>query len=100
MEKNQIVEIIFKCIEEFNTENGGHIACDLNAKFFGIDNGLDSLGLVNLIVNIEDSVNENFNIAIALADEKAMSQTRSPFGSIDKLADYILSLYLEGEKLK
>ncbi len=90
--KNEILEIIFNCIEEINQQNGTEISKDANTKLFGSESDLDSLGLVSLIVGIEEAINDKYNISISIADEKAMSQRNSPFRSIETLADYLLEL--------
>jgi len=53
---------------------------------------LDSLGLVSLIVEVEQRLSDELGIDLILADERAMSQKRSPFRSIGALADYIYDL--------
>lgn len=53
---------------------------------------LDSLGLVSLIVEVEQRLSDELGIHLILADERAMSQKRSPFRSIGALADYIYDL--------
>ena len=93
--KNEVIEIIFNCIEEINHQNDIEINKDLSAKLFGKESDLDSLGLVNLIVSIEENVNDKYDVSISLADEKAMSQKYSPFRSIDALSDYIMELLNE-----
>jgi acyl carrier protein len=50
---------------------------------------LDSLGLVTVIVDIEQRLAEQHGVAISLADERAMSERHSPFRSVGALADYI-----------
>ena len=50
---------------------------------------LDSLGLINLIVTVEQNIEDDFDITITLADERAMSQEHSPFRTIKTLTDYI-----------
>ena len=64
---------------------------------FGKASHLDSLGLVNLIVSLEEAVNDEFNLEIILADERAMSLESSPFRTVSTLADYILLLLREKE---
>ena len=59
---------------------------------FGEEGSLDSLALVNLIVAVEERIEEDFDTTISLADERAFSQTESPFRTISTLADYINSL--------
>jgi acyl carrier protein len=58
----------------------------------GADSEIDSLGLVSLIVSIEDAVNKEFDSSITLADEKAMSQAVSPFKTLDTLSNYVITL--------
>lgn len=49
----------------------------------------DSLGLVNLIVDVEQRLQEEHSISITLADEHALSQKISPFRTVSSLVDYI-----------
>jgi len=63
-----------------------------NTVLFGKLGKLDSLGLVNLIVMIEQNIEDEFDIAVTLADEKSMSQKHSPFRTVGHLADYIETL--------
>jgi len=69
---------------------------------FGPQGLLDSLGLVNLIVSLESAIDDEFGIAIVLADERAMSQARNPFRTVGTLVDYTLMLVKEanGDSLK
>ena len=90
--KKKIIEIIFKSIEEMNQLNDNKIILDVKTQLFGGNCGLDSLGLVNLIVSIEGNINSEYNVSISIADEKAMSQKHSQFKSVDTLADYVVEL--------
>ncbi len=56
---------------------------------------LDSMGLVSLILDIEQLVNDKYDVLIILADERAMSQKQSPFRSVATLTDYICQLVVE-----
>ena len=62
---------------------------------FGKDGKLDSLGLVNLLVIMEQNIEDEFDVSIIIADERAMSQKHSPFRTIGTLADYIDMLLRE-----
>jgi acyl carrier protein len=53
---------------------------------------LDSLGLVNLIVATEQIVEEEFGIALYLADEKEMTKNTNPFKTIGTFVDYLSSV--------
>lgn len=97
--KKQIGHTIFDAIDELNAlmPKSKQLKKSLNTVLFGKSGKLDSLGLVNLIVNVERRINDEFGVAISIADERAMSQKSSPFKSVETLADYI-SLLLEEKK--
>ena len=54
------------------------------------------MNLVALIAELEERIQEVFRQDIIIADERAMSRTRSPFHTVDTLVDHILEL-LEAE---
>jgi acyl carrier protein len=62
---------------------------------FGAGGTLDSLGLVTLILNIEEMVEMQMGVAITIVSEKAMSAYRSPFATIGSLTEFIASLIQE-----
>ncbi len=92
--RKQIEQAVFLAIDEINEElpEAGRIERTSDAKLFGREGVLDSLGLVNLIVAVEQAVEDELEITITLADEKAISQKNSPFRSVESLVDYIESL--------
>jgi acyl carrier protein len=57
---------------------------------YGENGTLDSMALVNLIADIEDALAEQYDLSIALADEKAMSAKNSPYRSVSSLADAVM----------
>lgn len=97
--KDKIVSLIYSSIDEINLQNGPdkQLAKTESTVIFGRNSILDSLGLVNLIVSLEESINDELNVEITLADERAMSQESSPFRTVSTLAEYIINL-LEAEK--
>lgn len=97
--KDKIVGLIYSSIDEINLQNGPdrQLSKTESTVIFGRDSILDSLGLVNLIVSLEELVNDELNVEITLADERAMSQESSPFRTVSTLAEYIINL-LEAEK--
>lgn len=80
-------------LQEIKLEKSEKI--DKNTPIHGSNGYLDSLGLINLLLAVEEKVREKFNISISLVNEKAMSQKNSPFKTIGTLADYIYSLLKE-----
>jgi acyl carrier protein len=91
MNKDGIKEVVFLAIEELNAElpEEQRLGKYEDTILFGNGGKLDSLGLVNLIVAIEQGMADQFDMELTLADEKAMSQKVSPFQSVGVLVDYI-----------
>jgi acyl carrier protein len=56
----------------------------------GTDAVLDSLGVVQLIVEVEQRVEEAHGVSVTLANDKAMSAKNSPFRTVGVLADHVV----------
>jgi acyl carrier protein len=93
--KEKITEVIYQCVDEINEGLKKKIEKKPESILFGKEGNLDSLGLVNLIVSIEEKINDTFGKTITLADERAMSQKHSPFKTIGTLSEYIGKLLSE-----
>lgn len=91
----EIMEIIFRSIEEINQQNDTNIPKEINTKLFGRDSELDSLGLVNLITSIEEGIEDLTGNYVPIADERAFSMESSPFKTVETLAEYIEALLNE-----
>lgn len=88
---NKIFEIVITTIIKFNEEldNKIDISNGRESELFGGNSAVDSLELVNLIVEIEENISEKFNKNITITSEKAMSRITSPFKNVGTLTDYI-----------
>lgn len=60
-----------------------------DARLLGRGAVIDSLGLVALIVEVEQRLEERHGFVVTLADERAMSQRHSPFRTVGTLTDYV-----------
>ena len=91
---DKIREIIFESIEEINLQlaKDKQIQKSDDGVLYGPKSVLDSLGLVNLIIDIEQRFHDKTEISINLADEKALSQKNSPYLTVKSLSDYISKL--------
>ena len=58
---------------------------------------MDSISLVTLVSFVEQSIEDEFDQSIILANEKAMSMRNSPFLSVGSLADYTAELLQEDQ---
>ena len=61
-------------------------------KLFGENGEFDSLGLVQVILEVEDRIEQRYGLRLTLASEKAMSRRSSPFRSVRTLAEFALEL--------
>lgn len=95
-----VQEIVYNSIDELNEqlEVNNKIKKSLDTKLFGSSSNIDSLGLINLIVSIEQNIEDEFDLSLTIADERAMSQKNSPFSSVKSLIDYIEVLIEEHNK--
>ena len=89
--RKKIENIIVNTLQELNKQlpQEQQLAQSTKTVIFGIDSKLDSLGLVNLLVLLEQNIEDEFDVSITIADERAMSQKHSPFRTIGSLATYL-----------
>ena len=88
--RERITEIMFKIAEEQNPTlpRPIEIKKGADAGLYGPSGVLDSLALVAFIVELEVMLEDEFGVAVVLANERAMSQKSSPFLTIGSLAGY------------
>ena len=100
MKIEKIERLIIKSLQEvkeaIDEENLDLQVSDIS--LFGQRGILDSMGLVSLITDLEERIENEFGVSLILADENAMSQKKSPFRTVSSLAKYIHRLVRE-EKL-
>lgn len=91
MNIDEIQALVLEAVEEWNqqAEEGQHLEPALETRLLGRNSTLDSLGLVNLIVLVEEKIADRYDVHLTLADERAMAQERSPFRSVQSLAEYV-----------
>ena len=89
--EEQVLRVVYGAIDEVNPQLPAErrLKKSPDTALFGHAGALDSLGLVNLIVAVEQAVEDELGVPVALADEKAMSQNASPFRTVGTLADYV-----------
>jgi hypothetical protein len=95
MMHEQFVNLIQDAYRQFVSTEAMPATLGGETRLFGGDSPLDSASLVSLVVEVEQQVNDQLGISILIADDRAMSQTRSPFRTIGSLAEYVQSLVAE-----
>jgi len=96
-ETSQILAAIYKAIEEFNLarQETDRLESSPETRLFGSGAKLDSLALVHLLVGIEQQINDTFRVNLTLASDRAMSRQRSPFRTVQTLAEFVGELLAE-----
>jgi len=89
--QDTIFEIVSAAVTELNEELAYDSLENPNTEttLHGGEDGIDSLSLVSLIVDIENRVAAQLGKDVVLADEKAMSERNSPYRSVGALCEFI-----------
>lgn len=88
MNKNRINEIVLNTLKDYCESNGITEELTMDTHLIGRTRIMDSMGLVNTIVDIETAFLDE-DVEISLTSETAMSLRLSPFRTIGSLCDYI-----------
>lgn len=93
MTRKKIQKLIFDALVMVNhaRDENEKIPITAETALLGNDGYLDSMGLVGLLIDVEESL-QNEGIRISLSDERAMSEKNSPFRNVPALTDYIVNL--------
>ena len=87
--QQEVVDLIIDTARELGEDE---LSVDVemtgDTELFGENGVLDSMGLVTLVVAVEQAIEDRFDRSVALADEKALSQANSPYRTVTTLADY------------
>lgn len=92
IDRTLALEIVLSVLRDAVTQNGGD-ASGVTDETVIVGPGavLDSIGVVSLIVDIEQRLEMDHQISVTLANDRAMSQRNSPFRTPAVLADHILA---------
>ncbi|MDY0222944.1 MAG: hypothetical protein RBR67_17575 [Desulfobacterium sp.] len=92
MGKANVLEMVVDCLERLNQSLivEERVSTMPDDVLFGEGSFLDSMGLLNLLIDVEEHLEEH-DIFITILDDHALSQKHSPFKSIATLTDYICS---------
>ena len=91
-----IQEVVLQAMRATNQarDAASQLAVAADAPIFGPDSPLDSLGLVGLLLDVEEGLQE-IGCDVVLSDERAVSQKRSPFRNVSSLVAYISTIARE-----
>lgn len=91
----QIYQIVVQCLEEWNEQQVRKIPIErgMDTPLYNKEGYLDSLGLVSVLVSIEQAVEDSLGQSIQLIREPdALAQKETPFKTVESLVGYISNL--------
>ncbi|WP_369225999.1 hypothetical protein AB5J52_34620 [Streptomyces sp. R39] len=90
---DRILQIIIESIDDINTMREEKIPTEniLDLSLYGNDGVFESMYLVAFLSQIEERVEDEFEVEVTLASEKAVSLRVSPFSSVRRLIAFIES---------
>ena len=96
--RERILAAVHRAIDEINRTlpQDRHVPKEAGTPLLGKGTTLESLTVVNLAVEAEIAVEEEFGRTVLLTDARAASQKPSPFRTIGNLVDYVEACLAEG----
>ena len=93
MDRDAIKAVILEALRNGNLSRAAddQLTVSDDAIIFGPGSPLDSIGLVALLIDIEEALQAQ-GVRVSLSDDRAMSQSRSPFRSVPRLVEFIAGL--------
>lgn len=94
MVRAEILQCVYEAIDEANEDRLDLPPLEKSpqTRIHGTKGGLDSLGLINFLVAVEEAVERETGVSVALSDDRALSREPSPFESVQTLVDYVEEL--------
>ena len=88
MELEEIQRIIKTVVKDYLEAQDNYLDITSETALFGDNIVLDSIGLVNIVIDLESTFLDK-GYEISLTSDVAMSRRQSPFRNISTLADFI-----------
>lgn len=93
----EVDSVVRDAVEQFRKDNPQYpeFTSNENIVLFGEGGVLDSLGLVNLVVAVEEAIEAELGVVVTIADERALEASANPFETVKALVDYVSRLVAE-----
>ncbi len=97
MDKQAIVDLMIGMLQQtldaHILDGGGEaVRASADLPLIGEDAAVSSMALVSYIADVESTLMEDYNLTLTLVSERALSRKKSPFRTINALADYVFEL--------
>ncbi|MDP1859726.1 MAG: hypothetical protein Q8K82_13710 [Gemmatimonadaceae bacterium] len=97
MDKQAIVDLMIGMLQQtldahILDQGGEAVRASADLPLIGEDAAVSSMALVSYIADVESTLMEDYNLTLTLVSERALSRKKSPFRTINALADYVFEL--------
>lgn len=94
MDRQQLVTMMTALLQTTLDEQNEHgaVTATTSTPLVGDNAAITSMRLVSFIADLETTLASDHGLEISLVSEQALSRQKSPFRSVDALADYIVEL--------
>ena len=94
MNKQELFEMMIEVLQDVLADLDARQSAEVTAMtpLVGEGAAITSLSLVSFIAGVELAIEEKYDMELTLVSEEALSRSKSPFRTIDALADYVLTL--------
>lgn len=91
---DEVLRLIYESISDLNQQlpEQDRIRKSLSTVLFGAGGTLDSLGLANFIVILEQKLEESYGFRVDLTEDDPFSPTTGHFRTVNSLATYVSEL--------
>lgn len=92
--RDQVIQAVFAAVDTVNRSRPPErrLARSLDAALTGEEAVLDSLGMVNLVVAVEEEVAEALGTPMRIADEPARARADGRFRTLGSLVEHLVSV--------
>lgn len=91
IEKSRVIDVLLMVADDINRQvsKEKRIERSPNTVLLGKESVLDSLGLINFILMVEQRIEETFHCSIVLTEDDLLTFPDGPFRTIGSLSEYI-----------
>ena len=91
--KEEIISYIYEIIDQHNESNKEDLLIkkDLDTELIGNKGNLDSLGLINFLIEVEVIMKKKVDKKIFVIDENLFLDENGPYKNINTLCEFILN---------
>jgi hypothetical protein len=91
MQREQALRLVYETIDVVNQQlpAARRLQKGPDTVIVGVAGSLDSLGIVNFIVTLEEKAGELLGIPVQLLDDTMLVETESPFRTVETLTSFL-----------